>query len=531
MSLNKYKKYIDKIIDVEDLEVNKEYSRIARLHKYWARKPWNIINQYVSKYSKGDNLVLDPFMGSGSMGLEAILLGRDFIGYDLNPFACFLAKCTLKNKFDSKIYLKEFNSIKDRLKRKVMDLYKVGEDRYIYYSIKGSKNGNDYNVRTFDYNFRNKRKHKFSKKKLNSDVEIPKNFKYPDKRFPEQFYKDRFSYKGVSRVSDMYSSRNLYALATIRNFLMNSKLKYRDLFLLALSNSLLHASKLKSENVRPLGVNNYWIPNDYIDENVWYRFENRVKNVLSAKKSIYKRMIDWEIDKLGSFDIYNKSATDMNNIKNNSVDYIITDPPYGDAIQYSELSFIWNCWLEEDFDIEKEVIINPKQDKGIEEYSNLFKLFIDESNRVLKEGKYLTLCFQNKDIKVWFNTAEMMRKKGFQIEDISVYDTLGTPYNKNWSKFSPKSDFYITFINKAPRSNNKKSKVIEPEEIVKNVLSLLNDERLFNLNKAYDLFVAIFITELFNGNRISRSKKLNLKNIISMFKQIKEDGNIQSRTL
>lgn len=529
MTVTLAKKYLDKIIDVKKVDGDKDYSKIARIHKYWARKPWFVLSKYISKYSEINDQILDPFMGSGSTGLEAILLKRNFVGYDLNPFACFLAKCTLQNKFNSEVYLKEIKIIKDKLKFRVMDLYKIGKDRYIYYSIKGLKNGKDYNVRTCDFNFNNIKNEKFDNKKLNSDIRLPKNIKYPDKSFPKKFYKDRFSYKGVSKVSDMYSKRNIYALAIINNFLVNNKFIYKDLYLLALTNTLLHVSKLKSENVRPLSVNNYWVPDDYIDENVWYRFEERVKNVLTAKKSIHKRLIDWKIDDLGKFKIYNKSATSMIDIKDNSVDYIITDPPYGDAIQYSELSFIWNCWLGKEFVIKNEIIINPKQNKGIDEYSNLMKLFINEVHRVLKVNKYFTLCFQNKDISVWFSIADIMRKSGFQIEDISVYDTLGTPYNKNWSKFSPKSDFYITFIKKTTKPNNKKPKLIDPEEIVKDVLSLFDNNKLFNLNKAYDLFVVLLIYDLFNGNKITELKKLNLKNIINMFQQVKAYGNIQSR--
>ena len=45
------------------------------------------------------------------------------------------------------------------------------------------------------------------------------------------------------------------------------------------------------------------------------------------------------------------------------VDYIFTDPPYGEAIQYSELSYVYNAWIENDYDIDEEVIINPCQNK------------------------------------------------------------------------------------------------------------------------------------------------------------------------
>ena len=66
---------------------NKEHSRIYKIHKYWARKPWYIVEKYIKKYSAVGDLVMDPFCGSGCTGLEAVINGRNFIGQDLNPTA------------------------------------------------------------------------------------------------------------------------------------------------------------------------------------------------------------------------------------------------------------------------------------------------------------------------------------------------------------------------------------------------------------------------------------------------------------
>ena len=67
-------------------------------------------------------------------------------------------------------------------------------------------------------------------------------------------------------------------------------------------------------------------------------------------------------DKLGDYKIIHDSALKINYTE--SIDYVFTDPPYGDAIQYSELSFIWNSWFGKTFNTEEEVIINPVQNKN-----------------------------------------------------------------------------------------------------------------------------------------------------------------------
>jgi len=58
------------------------------LHKWWARKPHNVVRHYIEHYTAPDDLVLDPFHGSGPTVLESIRLGRRAIGFDLDPLLC-----------------------------------------------------------------------------------------------------------------------------------------------------------------------------------------------------------------------------------------------------------------------------------------------------------------------------------------------------------------------------------------------------------------------------------------------------------
>lgn len=515
----KISQIVNNLIDVNDFKHDRKYSRVAKLHKYWSRKPWFVIDQYVQKYSKENHLVLDPFCGSGIIGLQSVLANRNFIGYDLNPFAVFLAKTSLQVGYNKTSFEDDFLAIEQAVREKIMPLYAT-KDKYILYTILGKKNSKDYNAVISDRNFQNKQKVNLSKNELEPTVKFPKNLKYPDKDFPEKFYKDRFSYKGVKRVSDMFTNRNILALALLHTAINELPLKNRDLFMLAFTNTLLHVSKLKAENVRPLGVNNFWIPDDFIEENVWWRFVDRVENVKMAKEVISEKASNNKISKPTS-KVYNKSSLKMSEIKNNSVDYLITDPPYGDTIQYSELSFIWNCWLEKNFDVEKEVIINPVQNKGVTEYYNQLVSFIGEAKRVLKKDAYFTLAFHNKDLKIWISLAELIRDHGMELVDISAFDTFGSPYNKNWAKFSPKSDFYVTFINRNKKVTPPASKKVYPHQIASEITKYLgkNNGKLFNLNKAYDVFVGVVISKIFDGSQVAEHERLSIENITSLFRE------------
>ena len=521
---------IPNLIDVKNLCYNKEYNKVARLHKYWSRKPWYVIEHYVKKFAKPGDVILDPFCGSGSVGLEAILNGSRFVGYDLNPIAIFITEKTLNLDFDSEVFDEEYLSLIKDIKSEIMDIYKLDKPQglYIKYLIAGDSSSKDYNCVATNYSFRKKEYLTVCDEVLRGDFNIPESVSFPDKAFPKRFYKDRFSYKGVNNVSDMFSSRNLLALSILHNYIIKSKFNYKFLFLLAFSNTLLHVSKLKGENVRPLGVNNYWIPNDYIEENVIWRFEDRIKNLKDAKIAVCKRRYEKELKSVPDYTLYNKSSLKLSEIADETIDYIITDPPYGDAIQYSELSYIWNCWLKKDFPIQNEVIINPVQDKGIKEFHGTISEFLLNAKRTLRKNAYLTLCFQNKTLEVWLGIIQSINKVGFTLHDIEVYDTFGSPYNKHWAKFSPKSDFYVTFKNCRKKVCDIKGTIC-PSSIIRDIGDYLeaNNGAVFDINKAYDLFVAAVIQNTFDGYEIANTDKFNLKQIINMFEGYKNNGNKQ----
>jgi site-specific DNA-methyltransferase (adenine-specific) len=61
---------------------------VPRLHRgYPAEKPAAVSGILIGQSSQPGELVADPFMGSGSVGVAALQAGRRFLGTDLNPDA------------------------------------------------------------------------------------------------------------------------------------------------------------------------------------------------------------------------------------------------------------------------------------------------------------------------------------------------------------------------------------------------------------------------------------------------------------
>ena len=84
------------------------------MHKYWARKPHNVVGEYIEHYSKKGEIVLDPFVGSGVTAIEALKRGRKAIAIDIDPISTFTTRMTLKP-----ISLKEFKEAYKRLEKSV----------------------------------------------------------------------------------------------------------------------------------------------------------------------------------------------------------------------------------------------------------------------------------------------------------------------------------------------------------------------------------------------------------------------------
>ena len=63
-------------------------------------KPVDLLNMYIENSSKENDIVFDPFMGSGSTGIAALNLNRKFIGVELDENYFNIAKKRIENKIN-----------------------------------------------------------------------------------------------------------------------------------------------------------------------------------------------------------------------------------------------------------------------------------------------------------------------------------------------------------------------------------------------------------------------------------------------
>lgn len=75
-----------------------------KLHKYWASKPLDIAVEYIEKYGSSKTVLCDPFAGSGVFCYAGLLRKKNVIYSDLDPFALFLARNTIKPVNPTQLY-------------------------------------------------------------------------------------------------------------------------------------------------------------------------------------------------------------------------------------------------------------------------------------------------------------------------------------------------------------------------------------------------------------------------------------------
>jgi len=387
------------------------------IHPYPARLLPNIPYFFLNNtyfVNKGDS-VLDPFSGSGTVLLESILAGMNAYGTDANPIARLIAKVKTNN-YDVKLLKKNFTSLKTEFKE-------------------------------------------------NNSIE---------ENYPDVINLDYWFLPNIKvQLNTILKSINK----------IQSK-KYKDFFLLCFSNCINKVSLADSRVSVPVRMKVNHFP-----ENHPFRVKNENKIKELATLDVYQKFID--ISNANIKKIINKrcilqtkyvgkiTSNDARKtkIKSNSIDLIITSPPYAGAQKYIRASSLNLGWTElsksenlksldrqnigrenyvkseyinlkksgvEDADIllEKVYLKNPLRAHIASNYLIEMSQAIKESIRVLKSERYMILVAANNRVCGFeFKTQDYLKQIAEQngmtvvcrlIDDIKSYGLM-TKRNKTAS--------------------------------------------------------------------------------------------------
>ncbi len=253
--------------------------------------------------------------------------------------------------------------------------------------------------------------------------------------------------QGVYIVSDLFTKRNLWGLAAVLDNILQIGLAQSQL--LFIFTSILWKSSImmahNNDGIGRIQKGTYYIPQIIHDVNVWRFMEEALGDIISGYRYIQN---------IGEELRISTSDARFLDISSASIDYIFTDPPYAEKVQYGELNFVWETWLG--FDThwhDEEIIVNEVRGKTIEDWTAMMKEAISECYRVLKPGRWLSLCYHDTSEGTWSLVQDLFAEVGFilQKHDSAVFiDTKTKTTNQYFADKVTKRDLVINFRKPRP---------------------------------------------------------------------------------
>ncbi|MGD8217684.1 DNA methyltransferase [Pseudomonas thivervalensis] len=131
-------------------------------------------------------------------------------------------------------------------------------------------------------------------------------------------------------------------------------------------------------------------------------------------------------------------------IPDESIDYVFTDPPFGENIYYADLNFLVESWHRVTTDAQPEAIVDRFKKKGLPEYQHLMQSCFAEYYRVLKPGRWMTVVFSNSKAAVWNAIQVALQQVGFVVAEVTALDKVQGSYRQVTSTTAVKQDLVIS---------------------------------------------------------------------------------------
>jgi adenine-specific DNA methylase len=406
------------------------------MHKFWARRPWIAFRRMIELFSKSNDIILDPFAGGGPTLVEGLILRRKVIAVDLNPLATFIMEHEVM-PLDIEKFSLAIKELEYELTSVMSELYSTecefcGKKAILEWTEYDSKTNEPLLAKFICPSCGSKG----TKKPIFKSSQIliePKWF--PKHEIPLGDKTSDLISKGITHFYQLFTMRNLTALSwlldainKVDDSLVRSFLKF------AFSSTLKWASKMshrRGDIVEGWAIHAYWIWPRYLEVNVWLQFLRRCEAVKRGKEYTNKYIGSYAV-RANSFEDLLKDASywiltlDSRKlpIPDRSIGLVVTDPPYGDNVNYAELSDYFLVWQDMVSPKFEEIIINKTRKRDLTDYEKgLYEVF-KECYRVLKDGGLLVSTFNSTDIRVIAAFISALRNAGFGLIEISYQPYL-----------------------------------------------------------------------------------------------------------
>ena len=187
----------------------------------------------------------------------------------------------------------------------------------------------------------------------------------------------------------------------------------------------------------------------------------------------------------GQITIHNGSSTKMKE-NNDSIDFVFTDPPFGDFIPYAEVNQINELWLPKVTNRKDEVIISASQGKNVFTYQELLTQVFSEINRVLKPNHYASIVFHAAKAKVWDVFSEAITGARLQIVHTNILDKTQASFKQVVSDGSVQGDPLFLLKKSLARKNTSR---LTDEEVLHSLLADHISDPDFDNRKCFSWYI------------------------------------------
>lgn len=286
---------------------------------------------------------------------------------------------------------------------------------------------------------------KLAGKELKRELDSDLNF-LPRHEIEDQYLSDtRLTDYGYRRWTQLFNDRQLLHLGRLSREISRLPEDKRHAIGLAFSNHLTTNCMLTSyaagwRRLTPLfSIRAYRHVPRPVELNPWLEgtgrgtFPNAIRQVIRASE--FARFPKEPARRGGFRDVevvvpaipprvLSGNASDLTDVESNSIDMVLTDPPYFDNISYSELSDFFQPWLEHiglvpEASKRRELLDNALRARRNHEQSNesfaasLGAAFC-EVQRVLKPNGLLAFTFRHSTSEAWFAMAKALFRSGLK---------------------------------------------------------------------------------------------------------------------
>ena len=318
-----------------------------------------------------------------------------------------LTKRRMDRLYDSK-HDKVLNTVVRTIKRKpVIIVYKIGKTRY-------EKIPDNYDIEIIE-----------RIDKLDLPSEIP-TVELPYMHMTHE--RARMDNAGITHIHHFFLTRTTHALSllwkkanAIRDY------RTRQMILFFIEQAIWGMSVLNrylptafSQTNRQLtGV--YYIASQISEVSPIYNLGGKLQRLIKAFKNLYTQ---------SKFTSITTASTTNIDLPDNSIDYIFTDPPFGENIYYADLNFLIESWHRVITNAAPEAIVDKAKKKRLLEYQQLMEKCFIEYFRILKPGRWMTMVFHNSRNAVWNSIQEAMLSSGFVVADVRTLDKKQGSYRQ-----------------------------------------------------------------------------------------------------